>query len=309
MKPSEDATMNATAKAIDHLSSPASSSTLRLSSPVAGNELAIGSGFKAQSFRATELEAAMDPLVMVDHYVMTEPTFGVHPHAGMSAVSLLFEDGRGRFHNRDSLGNHFDLQPGDLYWLKAGSGALHDEAPRPGSRIHGLQVFVNLPQRQRHDAPESLLVRRDDMPVVSGDNYRVHVALGSSNGVSGKCAPDASMTILDGLVSGQGKFSHSLSTHRNAWIHAIDGDLRVSVEGSVQTLRHGEALTVSNPAEGSAAEIILQSDTGAAARFALFDAEPLNEPFVQKGPLVMGSTSEIENAQAAYEAGRFGSID
>ena len=301
--------MNAIAKAIDHLSGSASTKALRVSSPVAGNEISIGTGFEAQSFRATELKAAMDPLVMVDHYVMTEPTFGVHPHAGMSAVSLLFEDGTGRFHNRDSLGNNFDLKPGDLYWLKAGSGALHDEAPQPGSRIHGLQVFVNLPQRQRHDAPESLLVRRGDMPVISGDNYRVHVALGSSDGVSGKSGLDSSMTILDGHVRGQGEFLHRLSSRRNAWIHAIDGDLRVSVEGSLHTLRHGKALTVSSPADGPAAEILLQSDTWQTAHFALFDAEPINEPYVQQGPLVMGSPSEIEEAQAAYAAGRFGNID
>lgn len=301
--------MNAVAKAIDHHSNSARSEGLRVSSPVAGNELSIRTGFKARSFRATELEAAMDPLVMVDHYVMTEPTFGVHPHAGMSAVSLLFEDGTGLFHNRDSLGNDFDLEPGDLYWLKAGGGALHDEAPRPGSRIHGLQVFVNLPQRQRHDAPESLLVRRGDMPVVSGNNYRVHVALGGSNGVTGKSGLDSSMTILDGHVSRQGEFSHRLRTHRNAWIHAIDGDLRISVEGSLQTLMPGEALTVSSPAGDTATEILLQSDAGETAHFALFDAEPLNEPYVQQGPLVMGSLSEIEEAQAAYAAGRFGSID
>ena len=80
----------------------------------------------------------------------------------MSAVSLIFEDSEGRFHNRDSLGNDFDLQPGDLYWLSAGSGAVHDEAPREHSRIHGLQVFVNVPQAQRFNAPSSLLVRKQD---------------------------------------------------------------------------------------------------------------------------------------------------
>ena len=301
--------MNAIAKAIDHLSGSANSEALRVSLPVSGNALSIGTGFEAKSFRATELTAAMDPLVMVDHYVMTESTFGVHPHAGMSAVSLLFEDGEGRFHNRDSLGNNFDLQPGDLYWLKAGSGALHDEAPRPGSRIHGLQVFVNQPQRNRHDAPDSLLVRRADMPVLSGDNYRVHVALGSSNGLTGKSALDSSMTILDGHLSGPGKFSHRIGAHRNVWIHAIEGDLTVSAEGSLYDLKHGEALTVSSPTHGPAAEIVLQSRASQTTHFALFDAEPLDEPYVQQGPLVMGSSSEIEAAQADYAAGRFGTIE
>ena len=301
--------MNAIAKTIDHLASSDRAKALQVSAAVSGNALSIGSGFSAQSFRATELAAAMDPLVMVDHYVMTESTFGIHPHAGMSAVSLLFEDGMGQFHNRDSLGNDFDLQPGDLYWLKAGSGALHDEAPRPGSRIHGLQVFVNLPQRLRHDTPESFLVRRADMPIVSGEHFRVHVALGSSNGVTGRNGLDCSMTILDGHVLEKGEFQHRLSAHRNAWIQAIDGDLKVEVDGLPHTLKHGEALTVSSNAYSPAAEVMLRSANGSNAHFALFDAAPLNEPFVQKGPLVMGSSSEIEEAQAHYAAGRFGSID
>ncbi len=250
----------------------------------------------------------MDPLVMVDHYVMTEPTFGVHPHAGMSAVSLLFEDGEGRFHNRDSLGNDFDLQPGDLYWLKAGSGALHDEAPRPGSRIHGLQVFVNLPQRQRYDSPMSLLVRGSEMPVISGENHRVRIALGRSNGVVGTAAPDASMTILDGYVSGRGSFVHRLDTHRNAWIHAIDGDLVVWVKGVRHALGQGEALTISNPEAGHPIDLRLQSHGEEAAHFAMLAAEPLQEPYVQQGPLVMGSAAEIADAQAAYKAGHFGQV-
>ena len=111
----------------------------------------------------------MDPIIMVDHYTMTSPTFGEHPHAGLSAISLLFEDTVGQFHNRDSLGNDFDMQPGDLYWLNSGSGAVHDEAPREGSKIHGLQIFVNLPAHLRHQDPSSLLVQKDSMPILEGD--------------------------------------------------------------------------------------------------------------------------------------------
>ena len=301
--------MNATNKAIDHHSLRTGTEAPRLSPPLSGKSLSIGKGFEAQSFRAKELEAAMDPLVMVDHYVMTEPTFGVHPHAGLSAVSLLFEDGKGRFHNRDSLGNNLDLHPGDLYWLKAGSGALHDEAPRPGSRIHGLQVFVNLPQRQRHDRPMSFHVRGDEIPVISGEKYRVRVVLGSSNGVNGFKAPDSSMTILDGSVSGHGVFAHRLEANRNAWIHAIDGDLSVTVEGSLHQLRQGQALTVSSPAGGQPADLRLQSHEQKNTHFALFDAEPILEPYVQQGPFVMGTLAEMADVQAAYKAGQLGEID
>jgi len=301
--------MNPINSATDLLSPYGSAEAPRVSAPLSGKALSIGSGFEARSFRARDLDAAMDPLVMVDHYVMTEPTFGVHPHAGMAAVSLLFEDGAGRFHNRDSLGNDFDLQPGDLYWLKAGSGALHDEAPRPGSRIHGLQVFVNVPQRQRHDAPGSLLVRSSEIPVLVGESYRVRVVLGRSNGVTGRNAPGSSMTVLDGCVSGNGEFVHRLDANRNAWIHAVDGGLSVSVEGSLHHLGAGEALTVSVPADSHPVDLRFHGDEGRTAHFALFDAEPILESYVQQGPFVMGSAAEIAEVQAAYEAGRLGHID
>ena len=121
--------MNAINAAMDFSQGSTTRDTAFISEPLEGADLTVGSGFKAESFRAGDIGEAMDPLVTVDHYVMTETTFGAHPHAGMSAVSLLFEDSEGLFHNRDSLGNDFDLQPGDLYWLSAGSGAVHDESP------------------------------------------------------------------------------------------------------------------------------------------------------------------------------------
>eukprot|EP00903_Cladosiphon_okamuranus_P005214 g5212.t1 len=137
----------------------------------------------------------MDPFIMVDHYTMTEPTFGAHPHAGLSAVTVLFEDTEGKFNNRDSLGNDFDINPGDLYWLNAGSGAIHDEAPRKGASIHGLQIFVNLPGRMKHQAPSSLHVKREDMPTLKGQGYRVRLVLGRSNGVETDAASLANAEI------------------------------------------------------------------------------------------------------------------
>ena len=107
--------MNAINTAIDFSQGFTTDDRTFVSEPISGADLIVGSGFKAQSFRARDIGEEMDPLVMVDHYVMTESTFGAHPHAGMSAVSLLFDDSEGLFHNRDSLGNDFDLQPGDLY--------------------------------------------------------------------------------------------------------------------------------------------------------------------------------------------------
>ena len=277
--------------------------------PLNGADITIGEGFDAKSFRAIDIGAAMDPLVLVDHYIMTEPTFGTHPHAGLSAVSLILSDSEGRFHNRDSLGNNFDLLPGDLYWLKAGRGALHNESPREHSRIHGLQIFVNIPQENRHDEPASLLVRGQDMPVINNDQHSVRVALGESNGVIGDKSLGLPMTILDGHLPHNGSFNHKLTGGRNAWVHAIDSEVELTVSGHSVKLSQGQAIAVGNSERGES--IILQVSTSAdsTAHFVLLDGQSIKEPFVQRGPFVGGTTDEIEAFNEAFQHDRFGSIE
>ncbi|MEM7501002.1 MAG: pirin family protein [Pseudomonadota bacterium] len=277
--------------------------------PIDGEALSIGSGFVARSFRAKDVGSAMDPLVLVDHYIMTEPTFGTHPHAGLSAVSLIFEDSDGRFHNRDSLGNDFDLLPGDLYWMKAGRGALHNESPREGSRTHGLQIFVNLPQDRRYEEPSSLLVRRQDMPLLSDRGYSVHVAMGESNGVVGATSPALPMTVLDGKLSANGSFEHALAGGRTAWVQAVNGDIGATVLANNTRLRQGQGIVVDNTESDEALIVRLSAINHSQAQFALLDGRALKEPYVQQGPFVMGSREEIDAANQAFNAGQFGSID
>lgn len=208
---------------------------VEISNPVEGQPLVIGSGFNAQSFKHGQFGGLMDPLVMVDHFVMTEPTFGAHPHAGMSAVSVLFEDSQGLFHNRDSLGNDFDVSPGDLYWLKAGRGAVHNEEPVPGARIHALQVFVNLPSRNKSDEPDSLHVPASQMPILEGDAYRTRVVLGQSNGVEGARSPALPLTILDITLTEGGQFIHTSNPQQTSLILSVRGDAVIDVGRSVRS--------------------------------------------------------------------------
>ncbi|MEE2525638.1 pirin-like C-terminal cupin domain-containing protein [Hyphobacterium sp. HN65] len=276
-----------------------------ISELVPGQPLAIGSGFEALGFKHDRFDGLMDPLVMVDHFVMTEPTFGVHPHAGMSAVSVVFEDSQGRFHNRDSLGNDFDISPGDLYWLKAGRGAVHDEAPLPGARIHALQVFVNLPAKHKADAPASLHVPAEQMPVIHGDTHRVRVVLGESQGVRGAASPALPLTILDIKLARGGSFTQPVAAQKAAWILAVRGKAHVQVGDTGLSLPEGAAIAVRTSAD--ATPISLHSENG--AQLALFIGTPVREHFVQQGPFVMSTIDQIEAAKAAHAAGELGAID
>ena len=297
--------MNSTSTSI---SSPQNVNTHRgifTSDALSGADVTIGGSFTAESFRARDIGENMDPLVLVDHYVMTEPTFGAHPHAGMSAVSLLFEDSEGLFHNRDSLGNDFDLRPGDLYWLSAGSGAVHDEFPHANSRIHGLQVFVNVPQAQRFETPTSRLVQSDDMPVIHSTHYRVRVALGESNSIRGATSPSTPMTILDGTIHPGGRFTHETATNRGIWVQAIVGSIDVVVGNNTRHLALGQAIAIK---ADSNAKIFVSNPSRESVQFVLFDGARIAETFVQEGTFVMGSQHQIDRIKAVFEAGELGAI-
>lgn len=274
------------------------------SGPVEGQPLTIGDGFKALSFKHDMFAGQMDPLVMVDHYTMVEPTFGVHAHAGMSAVTVLFEDSKGLFNNRDSLGNDIDLEPGDLYWLKAGSGAVHDEKPLPGATIHGLQMFVNLPASMKHDAPGSLHVRAAEMPQTERKGAKVRIVLGESNGINGAQSPALPLTILDGKIAAGGHFTHEVAPGLSSWIHTIGGKTEVS-DGDVSVeIPAGEALAI----EARKEPVTLTLRARVDSHVVIVTGEPITERFVQRGPFVMSTEAELAQVEEDYRSGRLGEL-
>ncbi len=266
-----------------------------------GEKMTRGDGFKALSFIHRQLDGLMDPLIMVDHFTMTEPTFGPHAHAGISAVSVLFEDSTGSFRNKDSLGNDIELVPGDLYWLKAARGAVHDEAPTPGSRTHALQIFINLPAAQKLEAPSALHVAAAEMPVIEGPAHRVRVMTGKSNGVVGATPPALPFTILDIALKANGRFTHHANFGDATWLHVIHGEIQVEFDGTRHRLSGDAAL-----ATHGTNEISLLSDEGGQA--VLLGGAPLREPFVQKGPFAMSDADQLAAVVAAHEAGKLGAI-
>jgi redox-sensitive bicupin YhaK (pirin superfamily) len=278
--------------------------SIEVSSITNGNPFRIRDGFEALGYRHTSFGGLMDPLIMVDHYTMTKPTFGAHPHAGLSAVSLLFEDSIGKFHNQDSLGNDFDLLPGDLYWLNAGSGVVHDESPRKHSKIHGLQVFVNLPKSLEHSAPQSTLVRAKKMPILEGKGYRVRVATGISNDVKGEIIPSNPITILDGNLLVSSTFSHQPQAGEQSWIYAVSGSIDVSIGEQNFTLKQGQSIA----ANTASLPISIINKQFNSAHFALFSGPAIKEEFIQRGPFVMSTEAELDRVQRDYQLGKLGMI-
>lgn len=277
--------------------------TQRLGDIVAGVEHNIGEGFSALHFSEEMFGTHMDPLLMVDHFVMTQPTFAPHLHAGISAVSALFEDSEGAFLNRDTLGHNIALKAGDLYWLAAASGAAHEETPDTGARVHALQLFVNLPARLKQEPARTLHVPAGSIPVLLGDGHRVRVVLGQSGDATGAQGTPEPLTLLDGFLDAQGAFTHALPEGEQAWIYSVSGSLTLACEGETRTLPAGHATTVA-----SGAALALSMTTEHKSHFVLIAGRPISEPFVKRGPLVITTEEDVRRTLAKYAQGEFGRI-
>ncbi|HEX7911596.1 MAG TPA: pirin-like C-terminal cupin domain-containing protein [Paraburkholderia sp.] len=287
------------------------SKSVRMSHVVAGHDMSIGDAFSAKHFGEQEFGGLMDPVVMLDHFHMTGPTFDAHPHAGISAVTYVFEDATGAHVNYDSLGNYGPINPGALHWFAAGSGAVHTEQPEgDGQHVHALQIFVNLPASKKFDAPYAVHVEPHDIPEFRAPGVRVRVASGSSNGVSNPHSarlPEP-FTLLDGFLSRSSAFSHELSRGWNGMIYVVEGALHIEVGGKVRYLMAGEAVSVAldNDAAQSEAMVRIISDEG--CHFVVLSGPALNEPIAKHGPFVMNTREQLEDRIKAFQNGEFGQI-
>lgn len=284
---------------------------VRMSRVVAGHDMSIGEAFWAKHFGEQEFGGLMDPVVMLDHFHMTGPTFSAHPHAGISAVTYVFEDATGAHVNYDSLGNHGPINPGALHRFAAGRGAVHTEQPEgDGQHVHALQIFVNLPASKKFDAPYAVHVESHEIPAFNAPGVRVRVVSGSSNGVSNPHSarlPEP-FTLLDAFLSRSSAFSHELSRGWNGMIYAVSGSLRIEAGGKVRHLMAGDAVSVAldRDVAESAAPVRFVSDDD--CHFVVLSGPALNEPIAKHGPFVMNTREQLEDRISAFQNGEFGQI-
>ena len=292
------------------MSTQPSSGGMRFSSPVTREPQAVGAHCDIRQFRHTDFGSAMSPLVLVDHFAMTGPTFELHPHAGMSAVTVLFEETQGWMSSHDSVHNDHRIEPGDLHWTLAGNGIVHTQKPEGDhARLDGLQLFVNLPRRLKRVEPATMLLRAREVPVIEGPGVRLRVLAGALEEKTSPLRTPEPILIVDGWLDADARTVVPLPTGWNLWLYARLGNLTVSNlaaprRGADTTLASGEAVAVSADQAGA---VELRPAAGA-VKFVAIGGPAINEPIVQFGPFVMNSREEAEQAMADFKAGKFGTV-
>lgn len=228
-----------------------------------------------------------------------------HPHRGFETVTYMLE---GRMEHRDSQGNSGQLGPGDVQWMTAGSGVIHSEMPEPsfaarGGRMHGFQLWVNLPARDKMMRPRYQEVSGSQIPVgrTADGSVTVRVLAGESLGASAVISTRTPIVYLDCRIEPETSLAQPIPPEYRAFAYVVEGQGLFGPEG--RAAREHQLVLF-----GDGDEVLIQAAPGASLRVLLIAGVPLGEPVARYGPFVMNTRAEIEQALDDYQSGRLGEI-
>jgi redox-sensitive bicupin YhaK (pirin superfamily) len=247
-----------------------------------------------------------DPFLLFDHFGSDNPDdylagFPMHPHRGIETVTYMLA---GAVHHKDSIGNSGVIEAGDVQWMTAGGGILHEEMPQPRQgRMAGFQLWVNLPARLKMTRPRYQEIAADRIPQITHqDGVKIRVIAGTVNGVTGPVTEIAADPVyLDVSLPAQTSFSHAIQRGHTALAYVFEG------EGVFGLTGQGDGERVSSPKlivfdDGDYFEA--RSD-GGPVRFLVMSGKPSHEPIVRYGPFVMNTRQEIQQALHDLQNGTF----
>jgi len=262
-----------------------------------------------------------DPFLLLDDFRNDRPEYYLagfpwHPHRGIETITYVLA---GTVEHGDSMGNSGAIGPGDVQWMTAGSGIIHQEMPKgdQDGLMHGFQLWANLPSKLKMTTPRYQEVKANDIPLITdSDGTQVRIVCGSYKGTSGPVDGIAAEPVyLDITVPRGSRKTLAVETSRHAFAYVFHGSGRfcnVSDPLSVPTEGAGWWDT-SHPVDAdnrslvlfdSGDEITVQAgDDG--VRFLLISGKPLNEPVAWYGPIVMNTQEELRQAFAELEQGTF----
>ncbi|NKB90368.1 MAG: pirin family protein [Acidobacteria bacterium] len=272
-----------------------------------------------------------DPFLLFDDFRGDQPAeyqagFPWHPHRGIETITYVLA---GSVDHGDSLGNEGSIEPGDVQWMTAGSGIVHQELPHGDAqgRMHGFQLWANLPQSLKMTGPRYQDIKSADIPeVTEDDGTRARVICGSLWGASGPVdGIAADPQYVDISVPPGVKRSIPVETGRHAFAYVFAGSghffgasdpMRAPTEwvdgnGSEPLDGHQTGLSAGTDTDNRSLVLFDRGDTVTVQageqglRFLLASGQPLREPVAWHGPIVMNTRAEIVKAYEELEAGTF----
>ncbi|HTD52041.1 MAG TPA: pirin family protein [Thermoanaerobaculia bacterium] len=271
-----------------------------------------GAGFLVHRPFPTPSLDSFDPFLLLDEMGPADLAPGEakgapdHPHRGFETVTYLLS---GQMEHRDSRGNRGKLGPGDVQWMTAGSGVVHSEMPgasfvENGGRMHGFQLWVNLPAREKMMPPRYQEIPADRIPIAEGENgaVKVRVLAGESLGRRAVIETRTPILYLDVELQPGASLQQQVPRDFNVFAYVVEGDARIGPDGNEA---HPHDLVLFR---NDGDEVELQAPSDSPARVLLIGGVPLREPVARYGPFVMNTRQELIQAVEDYQSGRLGEI-
>ncbi len=270
----------------------------------------VGDGFPVRTIFAYDNAASVSPFLLMDYagpyeFPAAEKRRGVgeHPHRGFETVTIVYS---GEVDHRDSGGGGGRIGQGDVQWMTAGSGVVHEEMHSPeytrrGGPFEAIQLWVNLPKRLKMTAPRYQTLRAGDIPDVTlpGDAGSVRVIAGEFNGTKGPAQTFTPMALWEfRLNAGKGTMVTVPPGH-NVSLFVLRGPVRIN--GGTE-VKPAEFVQFADPGEA------LRLDAEKDALVMVLSGEPIPEPVFGYGPFVMNTEGEIRTAITDYRSGRMGHL-
>lgn len=249
-----------------------------------------GTVFLARQYPRQAFDNLIDPVLNIDWFEMSGPTFPPHSHAGFSAVTYLFADSPNGFINRDSFGDVMDIHPGGLHWSRASRGMMHDEVPaRNAGPARGLQIFVNLPAANQNDDAAAFSVPPAMVEDHSGPGWISRVAVDGTT--LGHCVYDLPSPVRIEEISLDERAVRAVE------VPAGWGGILIVLNGSVtigaETLSTTQAIGFASD-EGD--QVILAAGQDG-ARIAVVQGRQLKQPVFTYGPLMLATAEGLDTAR------------
>ncbi|MEO8901492.1 MAG: pirin family protein [Polyangiaceae bacterium] len=272
-----------------------------------------GAGFIVRRPLPSMSLALADPFLLIDEMGPVEYAPGEavgapdHPHRGFETITYVLS---GEFEHEDSAGHRGVLRSGDVQWMTAGAGIVHSEMPSravrdAGGRVHGFQIWVNLPAKLKMTQPRYQEVTSAKIPSASSSDglASVRVIAGEALGVRSVIDTLTPVVYQDWSLSPGADVTVPLAAEQQALLYVFEGAARV---GDTGTVVDDGRLAVLSP--GDSVRLRAAEGASAPSRMLLLAGVPLNEPVARYGPFVMNTPQEIQQAFRDYQSGKMGDI-
>ena len=270
----------------------------------------VGDGFPVQNiFSYSDIAEKISPFLMMDHagpthFPSTPKKLGVgqHPHRGFETVTIVYQGG---VTHRDSSGGGGTIGPGDVQWMTAASGLIHEEFhsadfARQGGPFEMIQLWVNLPAKDKMTNPGYQGITSDQIPNIELPNNAgtARIIAGAYESAKGAAQTFTPMNVWDMRLKANHTLSLVLPEGHTTSLYVLRGKLKIDT----QTVSTAELAVMDQESEELSVDILED------AVVLLLSGEPLNEPIVGQGPFVMNTRAEIMQAIQDYNNGKFGQI-